>query len=775
MNNLHLKKSESAERGRWVRYNNSLTFGLGENGERLTGSAKHIELSRNAACEGMVLLENNGVLPLKVGSRVALFGVGSIDHVYVGGGSGHVYPEYFRNVYEGFALKEPKVAIYRPLSEYYYNYVCEHGNLNDERPTAEIELPSELLESAAENADTAVIVISRYSCEGDDRVKNEGDFLLTDTEEKLVADVTARFNRVVAVLNVGGMVDTSWIKKYSLDAALLAWQAGQESGLAIADILCGDVNPSGKLTDTFAASFDDYPSADTFNESNDYVDYFEDVYVGYRYFETIPSAKDKVIYPFGYGLSYTTFDISKPTAEKRGEKIVVTTTVKNTGTLSGKEVVQCYYSAPQGKLGKPSIELVAFQKTRLLAPAEEEKIVLEFNISDMSSYDDLGKCQMSAYILEGGEYTFFVGNSSRNLTAADYKYTVESEFIITEQLTQKCAPNALKKRLLSNGEYEELPSFPIEECDIKRPKNPFSPKNDDSARVPFAKVASGEISIDEFISQLTDDELTWLMSGCPSKGTANTAGFGDNWRLQIPSLMTVDGPAGVRLDPNLGIPTTALPCATLLACTWNPDILYEMGKIGAIECKENGLAVWLTPAINIHRNPLCGRNFEYFSEDPLIAGVMGAAKIKGIQSQRIACSVKHFACNNKETNRFYSDSRLSERALREIYLKPFEICVKTSDPWTIMTSYNIINGRRCCESGEQLDGILRGEWGFKGMITSDWFVPCDHKKLVKAGNDVHMPSGFPDHIKEGLKEGYIDRSHLEYCTKNILEMILKLD
>lgn len=773
-----IRKFAVVERERWMRYKHSLTLGLGENGERVTGCQKHIDLSHNAATEGMVLLENNGILPLKQGTRLAIFGIGSIDYVSGGGGSGKVYSSYIRNIYEGFALKEPYVSVYKPLSEYYYNYMCEHidefGDYHHEIPSEEIEVPEELLNSAAQNADTAIIVIHRYSGEGYDRVQDKGDFLLTDIEEKLIKDVTARFNNTVAVLDVGGMLDTSWVKSNNIGAALLAWQAGQEGGLAIADILCGDVNPSGKLTDTFAANFNDYPSADTFNESRDYVDYFEDIYVGYRYFETIPNAAQKVIYPFGYGLSYTTFNISKPIAKLNGEKIEVCTTVKNTGNVAGKEVVQCYYSAPQGKLGKPKIELAAFKKTKLLTPGEEEKIIMTFNVSDMASYDDLGKCKMSAYILEGGEYVFYAGNSCRNLQPAEYKYTVSEEFRVTKQLTQLCAPNALTKRMLSNGEFEALPSFPIKEYNIKRPVNKFSPSNPETP-VKFIKVAEGEISLDEFIAQATDAELIGLMGGVFTRGVADTCGFGGIERLGIPAVMTADGPAGVRLYPKIGIPTTGLPCATLLACTWNPEIVYEMGKIGAIEAKENGLAIWLTPAMNIHRNPLCGRNFEYFSEDPLVSGIMGAAKVNGIQSQNTACSVKHFACNNKEDNRYYSDSRVSERALREIYFKGFEICVKNSDPWTIMTSYNLINNRRCCESYEQLECVLRGEWGFKGMITTDWGVPCNHNNVVKAGNDIRMPDGFLDELKKGLENGEINRSHLEYCAKHILEMILKLD
>ena len=356
---------------------------------------------------------------------------------------------------------------------------------------------------------------------------------------------------------------------------------------------------------------------------------------------------------------------------------------------------------------------------------------------------------------------------------ADYKYVVDDEFVVVEKLTQKCAPNKLPKRLLSNGSYEELPSFPIKDySDIRTKQNSITPPEHIYNLV---DIANEKLTVDEFISQLTDEELTKLVSGTPNRGIADTRGFGGIDRLKIPAFMTVDGPAGIRIYACKGIPTTSWPCATLIACTWDTSLAYEIGKAGALEAKENGLAIWLTPALNIHRNPLCGRNFEYFSEDPLVSGKFAAAKVKGIQSQNIAASAKHFACNNKETNRKHSDSRVSERALREIYLRGFEICVKEAQPFTVMSSYNIINGRRCCTSYEQIQGILRDEWGFKGVVTSDWNTPCDHTDCVKAGNDIKMPSGEPEVLQESLKEGRLERQHLEKCAKRLVELFLKFE
>ncbi len=772
----YIRENRRVKPEKWSRYRYNLTTNIGENGTRVTGCQKHIDLSRRIAGEGMVLLENNGILPLKEGTSVALFGVGSMEYVMGGGGSGKVYPAYIRNFYEGLAEKAPKVQVFEKLSRFYYDYAAQNlPQLGSNEILPEPVVPGELLAEAAASADVAVLVIHRYSAEGWDRKAEKGDFYLTDEETKLVADVTASFDHTVVILNVGGMIDAGWIRENpKIDAALLAWQAGMEGGLAAADILCGDVNPSGKLVDTFAASFTDYPSADTFNESPEYVEYFEDIYVGYRYFETIPGAASKVTYPFGYGLSYTTFDFSQPVAKEADNHIEVQLTVTNTGARVGKEVVQVYYSAPQGCLGKSNLSLAAFQKTKLLAPGEAQTLTLTFPIDQMASYDDLGKLCKSAYILEQGDYRFLVGNNCRNLAECAYRYTVAEQFRLVEQLQQRCAPNLLSKRMRSDGSFEDLPAAPVIRHTSKK-EEAFPKVLDPEKPLPLSQVAEGKITLEAFIAQMTKEELIQMVSGVPSQGVANTSGMGGIPRLGIPAVMTADGPAGVRLRPGVGIPTTAWPCATLVACTWDPELAYQMGEAGGMECKENGIATWLTPAMNIHRNPLCGRNFEYFSEDPLIAGKFAAAKVRGTQSTHTAASAKHFATNNKEGNRFYSDSRMSERALREIYLKGFEICVKESQPWTVMSSYNILNSRRVCECYELLQGILREEWGFTGMVTSDWWVPCLQENCILAGNDIRMPIGYPDVLKQALGAKRILRSDLERCVKNILEMILKLD
>ncbi len=767
---------------KWARYKYNLTTPLGEDGKAVTACEAHIKLSEQAAAEGVVMLENNGILPFKKGTRITLLGVASLDYIKGGEGSGQVHCDYVPNFYEALKAHEPFVSVNDEVAKYYYDFaapilskppvttdVCRQPEVCPEPP-----LNIDLIENAAKDSDVAVVVIHRNSGENYDRSAEKGDFYLTDDENKLVETATSLFKHTVVLLNIGGMIDSSWIKgNDKIDAALLVWQGGTNGAVATVDILCGKVNPSGKLVDTFARRFEDYPSADTFNESDDYIDYYEDIYVGYRYFETVPSARDSVVYPFGYGLSYTSFKLSNPTAAVNGDKIDITVKVKNTGDMAGKEVVQAYFSAPQGLLGKSTVELADFAKTPILQPDEEVTVSLSFPINDMASFDDLGKVQKSAYVLEKGDYRFFVGTSCRDIAQTDFVYTLE-ENIVVKQLKALCTPCKLKKRMLADGTFEALPAAePTAYNPAPYENTAVAPEGEQP--VLFEEVAKGNISLDAFIKQYTDEELIDILGGKPNRGIANTCGFGSPDRLGVPCVMTVDGPAGVRLSPNAGIGTTAWPCATMLACTWNTDLAYKIGKAGGLEAKENGLAIWLTPALNIHRNPLCGRNFEYFSEDPLISGRFAAAKVNGIQGVGTAASAKHFACNNKEKNRYYSDSRISERALREIYLRGFEICVKDSQPHTIMTSYNVINSVRACENYELLEGILRGEWGFEGMVTSDWGVPIDHAKGVLAGNDIRMPWGESKRLAEALENGEISRGHLEMCAKRILQMLLKLD
>ena len=778
---------------RWGRALYQPCLPLGENGCRVTGCAEHIQLSREAATEGMVLLKNEEkILPLAPATRVALFGKASVDYVRGGGGSGEVTVAYARSLQEGFEMKaaEGKVQVLDSLGAFYRNYVKEQYAKGVEPGfMTEPELPEKLVKEAAGWADVAVISICRFSGEGWDRkgILGDGDFYLTEAEQSMVDTVTSNFKNAVVVLNVGGMVDTSWFKEHPvLKGVLLAWQGGIEGGLAAADLLCGDANPSAKLTDTFAGSFDDYPSSANFNESEDYVEYTEDIYVGYRYFESIPGAAEKVNYPFGFGLSYTTFDIEPLTANVRDGVVTVSVLVTNTGKRDGKEVVQLYYGAPQGLLGKPKKVLGAYQKTRTLKPGESQRICLELPVANMASYDDLGKVAKSAYVLEKGEYVFMVGNSVRNIQTLKETYQLEED-VIVEQLSEKCPPLQLKKRMLADGTYEELEQrenyHPVNEMKDRKvaPLECLTAGRSDEDRdeeqpeYMLIDVAEGRVDLDTFMQQLSDRHLAELLGGQPNTGVANTYGMGNLPKYGVPNIMTADGPAGLRIDPQCGVCTTAFPCSTMVACSWNPELAEKIGAAAALEVKENNIGVWLTPAMNIHRSPLCGRNFEYYSEDPLVSGKTGAAMIRGIQSRRIGASMKHFCANNKETNRSYSDSRLSERALREIYLKGFEIAVKEAQPWTIMTSYNLMNGTRPPYNKELLTDILRGEWGFEGMVTTDWWNHAEHYLEVKAGNDIKMAWGYPERLLEAVKLGLLTREELCICAKRVLEMILKQD
>ena len=785
---------------KYARFRYQPCLPLGPHGRKVTGSQEHISLSKKAASEGMVLVKNeNGALPFNKGEKIALFGKACIEYIKGGGGSGDVHCAYTHNVYDGFADKEKdgKISLYMPCIEFYKEYVKEQSKFIptrkqidatwdivnamdfcqerddivyetfDSMHVHEPKVPDELITDAAENADTAVIIISRFSSEGVDRRAIAGDYYLSDIEKSLIDRVSAAFKKTVVVINSGGLVDCEYFAENDkVQGALIGWQGGMEGGMVIADILCGDTNPSGKLGDTIPKSYYDFENAKIFETGFDHLDYEDDIYVGYRYFETIPGAAEKVRYPFGFGLSYTTFEMSGAFCGESDGKIVAAVTVKNTGDRAGKEVVQLYYSAPQGKLGKPSKELAAFAKTKLLAPGESQTVALSFNISDMASFDDLGKVKKSAFVLEKGSYKFHLGNSVRNTEKLSYEYTLDEDVTVM-QSKSLLTPFKLEKRLLADGTYETMPQG--------EPSYDSGKNEPTDTKAPEETVMFDDIDdIDAFVKQFTVDELIDFLGGHPmTRSVCNTGAFGGLDRLAIPPVPTADGPAGVRLNLVTGVYTTAWPCAALLACTWNTELIQQVGAAGGAELKENNLGVWLAPAMNIHRNPLCGRNFEYFSEDPVLAGKCCASEVIGIQSNKVAVSVKHFACNNRESNRFECDSRVSERALREIYLRGFEICVKEADPWTIMSSYNLINGKHTSTSYELLTEILRGEWGFNGIVTTDWGVHSDNSDEILAGNDIKMGEDDPAELKAAYESGKITRADLEPCVKRIIQMTMK--
>jgi len=785
--------------------------------QRVTASPEHIALSRRAAQEGAVLLKNDGnLLPLAPDTRVALFGKGSFDYVKGGGGSGDVTAAYVKNLYDG--LKEEGVSLYEPLSDFYRDYVEKRYEAGDVPGLmAEPELPQGLVDSARGNADVAVIVLSRFSGEGWDRIPiipedtdyvwadevvmpqraqrifPRGDYYLTDAESELVDRVCAVFDRVAVVLNVGGVMDVSWFSENDrISSVLLAYQGGMEGGAAIAALLAGKATPCGKLPDTFARDLSDYPSTEHFHDSRDYVEYAEDIYVGYRYFETLPGAAEKVCYPFGFGLSYTSFSLEVLKAGEENGTVQVQVRVRNTGNRAGKEVIQLYFCPPRGLLQKPVRNLAAFRKTGLLAPGESETVTLSFAAADMASFDDLGKIAPFAWVLEKGRYDLYLGTSVRDAEKLDFAWE-QAETETVRKCRNVLAPSHLKKRLLADGTWEDLPAAPAVDTDanVLEPLDPntleavapavrardrylLSQPYPEGVR-PLSQAAEGKLALDAFMAQLSDEDLIHLLGGQPNAGVSNTFGIGNLPEYGVPNITTADGPAGLRIQPEVGVCTTAWPCATLLAASWDEELVSKVGVAAAAEVKENNISVWLAPAVNIHRSPLCGRNFEYDSEDPLLAGKIAAAMVRGIQSRHIAATVKHFACNNKETNRKNSDSRLSQRALREIYLRPFEIVIREAGPWAVMSSYNIINGRRASESRELLTDILREDWGYTGMVMTDWWTKGEHYKEILAGNDLKMANGYPERVQQAMDLGLVSREDLETCARRVLELILKID
>lgn len=775
---------------KWHRLKYQPVLPMGKDGKMATGSTEHIALSRRAAAEGMVLLKNQrSVLPLRPQNRAALFGKASADYIKGGGGSGDVTVRYVRQFCEAMQEKqtEGKVSVFEPLNVFYADYVAQQlssGVSHDEIP--EPKLPECLIAEAAAACDTAVISICRYSKEGNDRKiqKNDNDFYLSAGEASLVEQVTGVFDRVVVVLNVGGVVDTTWFRDNDrIQSVLLAWQGGMEGAAAQADILCGDVCPSGKLTDTFAASIEDYPSTESFFQSQDFVEYTEDIFVGYRYFETVPGAAQKVQYPFGFGLSYTTFAIQCQEIQEDGEQLRIRVQVTNTGTVAGKEVVQLYVAAPAGRMEMPARELRGFAKTKLLSPGAQEELWISTRICDWASYDE----ELAAYVLLPGEYDLYLGNSVRD-TEKIGSYCQHRETLV-QQLSNRCVPKKLTKRLQADGtyrqlttdEYEPLPQWPqwppirtgFYWEDIIPDRN--TPTGDRQVEVSLEQVARGELTVDQFLEKLSDDELITLVGGAPSIGPSHLGGLGGLPTRGIPNAITADGPAGFRVRPGRGVCTTAWPVATLIACSWDPELAYQIGRAGALEVKENNCAMWLTPGINIHRNPCGGRNFEYYSEDPFVTGILASAMIRGVQSQNIGAAVKHLCCNNREWNRAKYDSVVSERALREIYLKAFQMTMEEEQPRVVMSAYNLLNGRKTSESGDLLTGILRQEWGFRGLVVTDWGNLGEHYRELLAGNDVKMPAGSPKRLQNALELGLISRENLVVSVRRILEYILQLE
>lgn len=756
------------------------------------------QLCRQAGAEGCVLLKNNDVLPL-INEKVAVFGRCQSNYFYVGYGSGgDVKAPYKVSLLEG--LKNSGLEINRKVMEVYETWIKKYPPYDGfwgfwPMNYEEMPLTENMVLEAAQESDTAIVVIGRSAGEDRENKLKKGSWYLTDAEEDMLFKVSSYFKKVCVVLNCGSIMDMSWVEKYKIEAVLYAWQGGQESGNAVADVLTGKVSPCGKLTDTIAV-IEDYPSTKDFGAKK-FNNYTEDIYVGYRYFETF--AKDKVIYPFGFGLSYTTFAMEaeevKVVDENHGT-IKVKVKIKNTGNHAGREVVQLYYGAPQGKLGKADRSLVAYKKTKLLQRGEEEILVLKFLISDMSSFDDTGITgAKDAFVLEPGEYSLYLGSDVRS--AKKIGSYDEKKLKIVSQLKEVCSVQKPFKRLINNNGRERYELIAKGTRDLKQRISQSIPKGidqTDDKGYKLIDVKNGRITMEQFIAQLSDVELEAIVRGADEgmyspQGVAGNAGvFGGTIQSLrekgIPIVNTNDGPSGIRLQAH----STLLPIGIALASTFDDELIENiMEQIGR-EMIERGSNVLLAPGMNIHRNPLCGRNFEYFSEDPVLTGNIATAYIKGVQSVGISAVPKHFACNNQETKRLINDSRVSGRALREIYLKAFEICIKKASPDFIMTSYNKINGVWSYYNYDLATEVLRNEWGFKGCVMTDWWIRNDKSPdfndvtmqayRVQAQVDIFMPGSANRGRYKGKcdgtlikslqsKEG-ITRGEVQRCAKNVL-------
>ncbi len=761
------------------------------------------KISRKVAAEGCVLLENNNAaLPIRDGERVAVFGRMQGHYIKSGSGSGGlVNVPYVTNIFDSLSL-DSDITLDEELAKAYADFVKEHpfdagdGWANEPWSQPEMELDGGVVDAASKRNDLALVVIARISGEQRDNADVKGSFSLSEGEEKMLEVVTKHFSRVAVVLNVGNIINMDWVKRYGVDAVLYVWQGGMEGGNAAADVLRGRVTPSGKLPDTIAASIADYPSTANFGgaRSNKYC---EDIYVGYRYFET--AAPEKVLYPFGYGLSYTEFNVRVDNVADFGGRINLSVMVENTGKAEGREVVQVYFGAPQGKLGKPLKQLACFAKTKTLAPNEVQTLELGFDIDSMASYDDSGATgNRYCYVLEAGDYDIFVGTDVRTCEKV-FTYTID-ETVVTQQLEQALAPIepferlrpvCINGKLAMKSEPVPLRAFDIfERIDTNMPADIAYTGNKGYI---LNDVKEGKCTMDEFVAQLDDNDLAAISRGegmCNHRVTGTGSAFGGVTlpllKYGIPAVCTSDGPSGLRMPGK--VEASLMPSGTLLAATWDFDAVYELFTYEGIEMYAHKVDTLLGPGINIHRHPLNGRNFEYHSEDPLLTGKIAAAQCAALLQCGVTATIKHFCCNSQEFHRNDSDSVVSERALREIYLKPFEIAVKEGGATAIMTSYNKINGVHTACSYDLNTTILRNEWGYTGFVMTDWWTNTnseraldsngskfDKASMVKAQNDVYMVvsnstagDNSGDNIMSALESGALTRGELQRNAKNIL-------
>ncbi|MBO4705262.1 MAG: glycoside hydrolase family 3 protein [Spirochaetaceae bacterium] len=767
---------------------------------------KYIEKSREVVSEGCVLLENKkSILPLKKDAKIAIFGRAQLNYYKSGTGSGGMV-----NVSEVIGItdglrKSAAVKIDSTVKNLYEEWGKENpyeiGMGWGGEPDSQKEMPVDdsVIEQAAARNEVALVIFGRTAGEDRDIAPEEGSWKLTKDELSILKRVKDKFKETVVILNVGNVIDMSFVKEYGVDTLLYVWQGGQVGGLGTADVLIGKVSPSGKLTDTIARALEDYPAYPNYGNP-EHVSYEEDIYVGYRYFETV--AKDKVLYPFGYGLSYTTFSVETSNAEFSAEAasfkeppvITFTATVKNTGNATGKETVQIYAALPQGKLGKPARTLVAFQKTRLLAPGESQELTFSIDTRTLASFDDTGETgNESCFVLESGLYTIFTGTDVRSVQKAA-EFTLDAT-VVTKRLSKSFAPVKPLNRLkaVEDKASETGIAFVREKVEPSAPyQNIHRKENLAKVHEDVKKLLEKGDKLSSVLKQLTDDDLACIIRGegmgSPKVTPGTAAAFGGVSphlaKLGIPCGCCSDGPSGMRLDS--GAEAFSLPNGTLQACTFNPELVTELYTLTGWEMLYNKVDILLGPGMNIRRYPLNGRNFEYFSEDPYVTGVMAAATVKGLHNAGVSGAMKHFCCNNQETNRLGLDVTVSERALREIYLKGFEIAVKSGAD-VIMTSYGSTNSMWAAGNFDLVTRILRNEWGFKGFVMTDWWAQInsegegpgktDFAQMARAQNDVYMttPDGarnlHGDNTISSLKQGALERDELLRNVANIISFL----
>ena len=765
---------------------------------------KYAALARQTAAEGCVLLENEEqALPLREGERVAVFGRMAFHYYKSGLGSGGlVNTRYVVGILD--ALKECEtVHLDEKLMGIYEDWIQE--NPYDEGQgwgrvpwcQKEMEVTEEMLDCARDN-DVSLIIIGRTAGEDQDNKAEAGSYCLTETEEDMIRRVCEVSRRTVVLLNVGNVIDMSWVKKYHPQAVLYVWQGGQEGGSGVADVLTGKVCACGKLADTIAERIEDYPSTENFGDP--FKNYYkEDIYVGYRYFETF--ARDKVLYPFGYGLSYTDFETKAEILKNTEDELSVAATVTNTGDVKGKEVVQVYVKVPQGKLGNPARKLIGFAKTGELNPGEKEEVVIVVPKYDMASYDDSGVTgHKSCYVLEEGTYEIFVGSDVRSAKAVG---TYEEEFRVLEQLQEAYAPvekfRRMKAVLMPDSTYqavtEEVPVRTVDPQKRRKEKMPETLEYTGDKGYKLVDVLDKKVSMDEFVAQIGEEDLIAMFRGegmCSPKVTAGTAaafgGITDSLKeLGVPVGCCADGPSGIRMD--CGTKAFSLPNGTLLGCTFNTELVGNLYEMTGKELRLDKIDSLLGPGMNIHRNPLNGRNFEYVSEDPLLTGRICAAQVKAMARSGIGSTIKHFCGNNQEVGRSTSDSVMSERCLREIYLKGFEIAVKEGGARSVMTTYGSVNGLWTAGSYDLCTTILRNEWGFDGIVMTDWWAKANYEghqaevpvkaPMVAAQNDIYMVvndakvNPEKDDVEEMLHAGKLTVGELQRNAENILGFLLK--